>query len=353
MELMTGISRDHVLGRRTQDVFDSDAVGTSAANVWIDALAGRTTSITDQHYRFPQTGRQGYYDQTLSPLRDGEGRIIGAIAFVHNATERHRVEAELRQAQKMEAVGQLTGGMAHDFNNLLTVILGNLEKLQRRTVPGSEGMKLIGAALNAAERAATLTDRLLAFARRQPLIRRPINLDHLVAGMSDLLRRTLHSRIIIETTLRGGGWHVFADANQLENALLNLAVNARDAMPEGGTLAIRTATTLVTESRTNGHGDDLVPGEYGLVEVSDTGIGMDEDVVAHVFEPFFTTKEVGKGTGLGLSQVFGFVKQLGGHVLIESRVGLGTTVTLYLPRARGADPPGQPIAEHRSRYGAA
>ncbi len=347
MELMTGIPRDRVVGRRTEDVFERNAVGIAPADVWLDALAGRTTSVTDQPYKFPQTGRYGFYDQTLSPLRDGEGTIIGAIAFVHDATERHRVEAELRQAQKMEAVGQLTGGIAHDFNNLLTVIFGNLEILQRRTGPDTESMKLIDASVRAAERAATLTHHLLAFARRQPLVRRPLDLNRLVAGMSDLLHRTLGDRITIETILADGTWRVSADANQLENALLNLAVNSRDAMPEGGRLTIKTGMITVDESYAASH-QDLAPGEYGLIEVGDTGTGMPESVIASAFEPFFTTKEVGKGSGLGLSQVYGFVKQLGGHVTIGSQLGHGTTVTLYFPRLADDKPVDRPRPDARA-----
>jgi len=334
MELMTAIPRDHVIGRRTEDVFESNAVGTASTDVWLDALAGRTSAVTDVPYNFPQTGKHGYYDQVLSPLRDGQGVIIGAIAFVHDATERHRVEAELRQAQKMEAIGQLTGGIAHDFNNLLTVIFGNLETVQRRTATDSQSMRFIDAATRAAERAATLTDRLLAFARRQPLVRQALNLNHIVAGMSDLLHRTLGEQITIETVLTGGAWRVFADANQLENALLNLAVNARDAMPNGGRLTIKTGVIKVDETYVVGT-EDISAGEYGLLEVSDTGIGMDDSAIAHAFEPFFTTKEIGKGSGLGLSQVYGFAKQLGGHVTIASRLGHGTTVTVYLPRVTG------------------
>ncbi|MGH7088266.1 MAG: ATP-binding protein, partial [Stellaceae bacterium] len=331
MERMSGIPAKKVIGRGTEDVFEQSAVGPTAAAFWRDALAGRTTVETDRPYDVPHTGRHGYYDQTLTPFKDGEGKIIGAVAFVHDATARHFVEAELRQAQKMEAVGQLTGGIAHDFNNLLTVIFGNLETLQRHMASDPQSRQFVDAAERAAQRAATLTDQLLAFGRRQPLNRRLLDLDKLVARMSDLLRRTLGERIAIECILAGGVWRVSADANQLENAVLNLALNARDAMPDGGTLTIRTSAAAIDKAEAVS-GYELLPGEYGLVEVADTGTGMSEAVIARAFEPFFTTKEVGKGSGLGLSQVYGFMKQLGGHATIRSELGRGTLVTLYLPR---------------------
>jgi PAS domain S-box-containing protein len=246
-------------------------------------------------------------------------------------SQRQEVEAALRQSQKMDAIGQLTGGIAHDFNNLLTVISGNIEILQRR-LPEDDGLqRMVTAALRGTTRAALLTERLLAFSRRQPLAPRSIAVNKLVAGMSELLKRLIGEAITIETVLAGGLWRTFADVNQLENALINLAVNARDAMPEGGKLTIETANCYLDESYTAMHGD-LREGQYVGVFVTDTGIGMPEDVAAKAFEPFFTTKGVGHGTGLGLSQVYGFLKQSGGHVKIYSEVGHGTTVKLYLPR---------------------
>jgi len=245
--------------------------------------------------------------------------------------QRENVEATLRQVQKMEAMGQLTGGIAHDFNNLLQVIIGNLEVLRRRSlVPGDDAKRMVDAAIRGGERAATLTQRLLAFARRQPLDPKPIDVNKLVAGMSELLHRTLGESITIETVLAGGIWRVAADANQLENALLNLAVNARDAMPGGGRLTIETANAHLDEAYADANG--VKAGQYVLIAVSDTGSGMAQDVVAKAFEPFFTTKDVGKGSGLGLSQVYGFIKQSGGHAKIYSEISQGTTIKLYLPR---------------------
>ena len=239
----------------------------------------------------------------------------------------------LRQSQKMEAIGQLTGGVAHDFNNLLQVVTGNLEMLLRR-LP-AEDTRLRRAADNAmsgAQRAATLTQRLLAFARRQPLAPKPLLPNQLVEGMSDLMHRTLGAPVRINLDLAEDLWRVEADAHQLENALLNLAVNARDAMDGGGVLTISTANAVVAEADAD---EDAPPGQYVSLAVCDTGCGMSETTLARVLEPFFTTKEVGRGTGLGLSMAYGFARQSGGHLRIESSLGRGTTVTLYLPRYTG------------------
>jgi signal transduction histidine kinase len=262
-----------------------------------------------------------------------EQRVTDEIA------ERMRTEEALRQAQKMEAVGQLTGGIAHDFNNLLTAICGGAETLQRLLPEqlGSNEARLRRALRmidQGAQRAATLTQRLLAFARRQALDPRPIDANKLVAGMSELLRRTLGEAVSIETVLAGGLWRTMTDPNQLESALLNLAVNARDAMPGGGKLTIETANSYLDESYAALH-QDAVPGQYVMIAVSDTGTGMSRETIEHVFEPFFTTKEVGQGTGLGLSQVYGFIKQSNGHIKVYSEVGQGTVVKLYLPRLLG------------------
>jgi PAS domain S-box-containing protein len=267
---------------------------------------------------------------------------------------RRQIEETLRQAQKMEAIGQLTGGVAHDFNNLLTVIMGNLENLQRRLGAGHELQRLAEAALGGAARAAQLTQRLLVFSRRQPLAPEIVSLNKLVAGMSDLLRRTLGEPVAIEIVLAGGLWNAFIDTNQLENALINLAVNSRDAMPDGGKLTIETANCYLDEAYCAMH-DQLSPGQYVGIFVTDTGSGMPEEIVGRAFEPFFTTKGIGQGTGLGLSQVYGFLKESGGHVKIYSEVGQGTSVKLYFPRHRGAAEAEaalpDPVAPARARYG--
>jgi PAS domain S-box-containing protein len=257
--------------------------------------------------------------------------------LVAEAAQRERAEEQLRQSQKMEAVGRLTGGVAHDFNNLLTVVTGNLDMLRRRLGQPSDPRVLrhIDHASEGATRAAALTYRLLAFSRQQPLAPVAVDPNKLVAGISDLLRRTLGENIAVETVLAGGLWRTHVDPNQLENAILNLAVNARDAMPDGGKLTIETANAYLDEDYARDR-PDVKPGQYVLIAVADAGSGMTQEVVAKAFEPFFTTKPVGKGTGLGLSQVYGFAKQSNGHAAIYSEVGLGTTVKLYLPRFRQA-----------------
>ncbi|MFL9841447.1 ATP-binding protein [Sphingomonas sp. ST-64] len=244
------------------------------------------------------------------------------------ARERAAAEAQLRQAQKMEAVGQLTGGIAHDFNNMLAVVLGGIE-LAKRNLPkdAEEAQRHIDNAAEGASRAAALTRQLLGFARSEALAPEAIEPGELIAGMSILLDRTLGDGIAVETQCEGNGWHVWADRVQLENALLNLAVNARDAMDGRGTLTISCSHTPLDEH----HPGECGPGDYVCLSVSDTGSGMSKEVMERVFEPFFTTKPVGKGTGLGLSQIFGFVRQSGGEVRIDSAVGAGTTVTMLLP----------------------
>ncbi len=248
--------------------------------------------------------------------------------------ERERAEARLLQAQKMEAIGQLTGGIAHDFNNLLTAVVGSIDLLLRRT-EDPKLRRLAGNALQAAERGAQLTAQLLAFSRRQRLLPTPVQPNEIVSGMGDLLDRTIGRHVRVETRLDPGLWQALADPTQLEVMILNLAINARDAMPAGGRLTIATKNVEEVPPKASG---DLAPGEYVSIAVSDTGTGMPPAVLARAFEPFFTTKEQGKGTGLGLAQLYGFAKQSGGTARIESREGEGTTVTIYLPRTEAASP---------------
>ncbi len=247
---------------------------------------------------------------------------------------RSKVEEQLRQVQKMEAVGQLTGGIAHDFNNMLAVILGGLNLIQRKLARGETDIeRFVEGAIDGAQRAATLTQRLLAFSRQQPLSPEPLIINKLVAGMSELLDRTLGEQIKVETVLAAGVWQVKADPAQLENAILNLAVNARDAMPGGGRLTIETTNASVDDAYAQEYA--IEAGQYVLIAVADTGSGMTPEVIAKAFDPFFTTKSAGKGTGLGLSQVYGFVRQSGGHVRIYSELGVGTSIKIYLPRLFG------------------
>ena len=249
--------------------------------------------------------------------------------------QREEVESQLRQAQKMEAIGQLTGGIAHDFNNMLGVVMGSLDLMGRRIKNGDFAIdRFLEAASQATVRAAALTHRLLAFARQQPLEPKPIDVNNLISGMSDLMRSTLGEQTQIETVMAAGVWTASADPHQLESAILNVAINARDAMPDGGKLTIETGNTYLDEAYAHQHGD-VEPGQYVMVAVSDNGTGMAPEIAARVFDPFFTTKPSGKGTGLGLSQVFGFIKQSRGHIKIYSEVGCGTAVKIYLPRLTG------------------
>jgi signal transduction histidine kinase/ActR/RegA family two-component response regulator len=262
-----------------------------------------------------------------SPLAEG-----GFVTLYTDITARRRAEDQLRQAQKMEAIGQLTGGIAHDFNNLLTVVMGNIEIAQNALQASNplRAQSKLEEARAGAERGAILTRRLLAYSRRQTLEPRPVNVNKIVANMSELIRSSI-GRLSLETVLAGELWDTIIDPNQLENALLNLAINARDAMPDGGKITLETANANLDAAYAAAH-SEVSAGQYVLVAVSDGGEGMSPEAMERAFEPFFTTKGVGKGSGLGLSQVFGFIKQSKGHVKIYSEIGLGTTVKLYLPR---------------------
>ncbi len=298
---------------------------------------------------------------TASPIRDETGKSIGTVIEARNIeeeirakaaleafnatleqrvaeaiAEREKVEEALRQAQKMEAVGQLTGGIAHDFNNLLTGIVGSLDMLRTRISQGrtETAERYIKAAMASANRASALTHRLLAFARRQPLDPRPVQANALVASLEDLFRRTIGETVTLEVVLAGGLWPTLCDPNQLESALLNLVINARDAMPDGGRLTIETCNAHLDDAYVAAQ-RDIAPGQYVCICVTDTGAGMPKDVIERAFEPFFTTKPLGQGTGLGLSMVYGFARQSEGHAKIYSEVGQGTTFKLYLPRYRG------------------
>jgi PAS domain S-box-containing protein len=264
--------------------------------------------------------------QAVPFTQDG---VLRVISSGRDVTALRDAESRLHQVQKMDAVGQLTGGVAHDFNNLLTVIIGALDHDPQR-IPG-DLQPSIEQALRAAERGAALTHRLLAFSRQQMLVARNVDLNRLIGDMNELLRRTLGEHVEIELKLAADLWPALADSGQVENSLLNLAINARDAMPEGGKLTIETANANLDEDYAANNAE-VAPGDYVMMTVTDTGTGMPPDVLAHVFEPFFTTKEVGKGTGLGLSMIYGFAKQSGGHLKIYSEVEHGTTVRLYLPR---------------------
>ncbi len=308
----------------------------------------RATMLTHLYFGLPAS--IGLFGLALVAARRSRREIEALARLREEASRREATEVVLRQSQKMEAVGRLTGGIAHDFNNTLTALGGSIEALARH-VPAGDTRTQRYAALGreAVQRATTLTHRLLAFARQQPLDPRTIDLNALVAGMSDLLHRSLGEHIDIETVLGGGLWRTRTDPGQLENALLNLAVNARDAMPDGGKLTIETANTHL-DALYAASNEEVTPGQYVMLAVTDTGTGMPPDIAARAFEPFFTTKPVGQGTGLGLSMIYGFAKQSGGHVKIYSEPGHGTTIKLYLPRiiaelepvAAALEPPAAP-----------
>jgi PAS domain S-box-containing protein len=331
-ERIKGYTAAEIIGQHFSTFYTEEDRGSGLPGLAL-TTARRTGRFEMEGWRVRKEGKRFWASVTINAVHDENGHLIGFAKVTRDLTERRAMEDQLRQMQKMEAIGQLTGGIAHDFNNMLQVIEGNIETLQRRI--GHEdphAQRLMTAALHGAERASTLTHRLLAYSRRQPLDPKPLDLNRLIIGMSDLLTRTLGERIKIESVLSGGLWHVLADSNQVENAVLNLAVNARDAMPDGGKLTIETANTHLDEAYAHAHAE-VTAGHYVMLAVSDTGIGMTADVIEKAFEPFFTTKKLGEGTGLGLSQVYGFVKQSGGHIKIYSEPGDGTTVRIYFPRA--------------------
>ena len=266
----------------------------------------------------------------------------GAVVRFVDITEKLRDEMALRQGQKMEATGQLTGGMAHDFNNILQVIQANLDLMKGAVNSNPAMLARLHAAAAAADRGARLTQQLLAFARRQPLVPQPTNVARLVTDLADLLRNSLGERIAMQLRVTDNPWNARIDPGQLENAILNLAINARDAMPNGGKLTLETKNVTLDSIYAEANGD-VRAGNYVMIAVSDTGAGIPEAIRDRVFDPFFSTKEVGKGTGLGLSMVYGFVKQSGGHIKVYSEVGFGTTFKLYLPQADA--PPEQSAAE--------
>jgi len=294
-------------------------------------LLNRRVEVNALH----RDGREFPVEVTILAVETNQGHIFSA--FLRDLTEKKQAEAQLHQAQKMEAVGQLTGGIAHDFNNLLTVIIGNLELAGTQQTRDPFLASCMRQALDAADRGAALTHRLLAFSRQQALQPGRTDLKEVIGEMISLLRRTLGEDIGIEVRLAEDLWPEHADKIQVESALLNLAINARDAMPEGGKLTIEAANVTLDAEYTERNAE-VEPGDYVMLAVTDTGTGMPPEVVERAFDPFFTTKDIGRGTGLGLSMIYGFAKQSGGHLKIYSEVGHGTTVKLYLPRATTVQP---------------
>ena len=274
-----------------------------------------------------------FFTESLSPFEMLLRRYRDSNASL--LAERRVIEQQLRQIQKLEAIGQLTGGIAHDFNNLLGVVVGNMELLQDALRDHPEQTELVKAVLKASMRGGELTRRLLAFARQQPLNPRVIDLNERVPDVVKMLHRTLGERIKIATTFAENLWLTLADPSQVDDALVNLAINARDAMPEGGDLMIETANVTLDQRYAAQH-LEVTPGDYVMLAVTDTGVGMSPEVIERATEPFFTTKKAGQGTGLGLSMIYGYARQTGGHLKIESKLGVGTTMRLYLPRSRSA-----------------
>ncbi|MDQ2104067.1 hybrid sensor histidine kinase/response regulator [Azospirillum isscasi] len=359
LEFMGYEARGQVLGRHITEFMPLDVARKHQDDRWPDLL--RREAFQDMPYRLVK--RSGEVADVLVSARierDGRGNFLRTMAAVVDVSARLRAEAEreraeeaLRHSQKMDALGQLTGGIAHDFNNLLTAISGNLDLLLSR-LDTAERADLRDYATHAkvgATRAAGLTQRLLAFARRQPLRPDATEPGALVQGMEDLLRRTVGEQVSIATDCPPDVWPAWCDSNQLEIALLNLVVNARDAMPDGGRITITAANAHLTDADVAGDAAGAAPGDYVLLTVADTGMGMPPDVIKRAFDPFFTTKPIGQGTGLGLSQVYGFVSQSRGLVRIESEAGRGAAVRLYLPRSAGAEgaglPPGAAAAPAR------
>ncbi|WP_448202977.1 PAS domain S-box protein [Azospirillum sp. sgz302134] len=338
---MKGYSADEIIGEHFSRFYTDE---DRAADVPGRALrtAEREGKFETEGWRVRKDGTRFWASVVIDAIRDNHGVLVGFGKVTRDITERREAQIALDearqalfQAQKMEAVGQLTGGIAHDFNNLLQAIGGSLELLERRLAAGRTDVEAyLAATRTAVDRAAALTQRLLAFSRRQPLKPAPTDLNALVTGMRDLIHRSVGEAIQVELILPDGLWPVRVDANQLENALLNLTINARDAMPGGGRLTIETRNVQLDKAAVNGM-PALKPGDHVRLTVTDTGAGMPPDVVARAFEPFFTTKPIGQGTGLGLSQIYGFVHQSGGDVHIGCAVGRGTSVTLHLPRYHG------------------
>ncbi|MBM6595239.1 hybrid sensor histidine kinase/response regulator [Microvirga pudoricolor] len=325
---MLGYAPGEIVGTRLEVlVHDEDRAGLK--DHYASLRKGFATHDLDVRFRH-RDGSDRWINWTLTP----ETEVFHGIG--RDVSQRKVLEDQLRQAQKMEAVGQLTGGIAHDFNNLLTGIIGSLDLMQTRMAQGRHDTleRYAKAAMTSANRAAALTHRLLAFARRQPLDPKPVNANQLVTSMEELLRRTMAENIRLELVTSGGLWLTLCDPHQLESAILNLAINARDAMPDGGVLTIETANAHLDSAYAAAQ-TDVEPGQYVAICVSDTGTGMPADIIAQAFDPFFTTKPIGQGTGLGLSMVYGFAKQSQGHVRIYSEVGQGTTLKIYLPRYHG------------------
>lgn len=344
-----GWTRDDAIGCRLADIIVPPGQREAHRHGLAHYVATGEGPILNRRIEVHALRRDGTefpVELTIQTVETRHGQEFSA--FLRDLTEKKGAEAQLRQAQKMEAVGQLTGGIAHDFNNLLTVVIGNLELAGTDDRDDSDRAELTAQALAAAERGAALTHQLLAFSRQQALNPVRTDLNRMIKGMIGLLRRTLGEHIEVDVRLADDLWPELADKAQVESALLNLAINSRDAMPDGGKLTIETGNISIDEEYAGSH-TEVEPGDYVMLAVSDTGTGMAPDVAERACDPFFTTKEAGRGSGLGLSMIYGFAKQSRGHLKIYSEIGHGTTIKLYLPRAATAaveEPvPGEPAGE--------
>ncbi|MCC5875476.1 MAG: PAS domain S-box protein [Candidatus Sumerlaeia bacterium] len=340
------------INAQAERILGLDFKELAGKSVWEKFPDLKGSEVQDYFLKAIETGRHQQYSMFYPPMEEWYQVDVypsseGIAVYFRTISERMKLEEQLRQSQRLETVGQLTGGVAHDFNNLLTVVLGNAELLQDELEANRHLGGLAKMIVSAATRGAELTHRLLAFARKQALEPKRVDVNTLIRGMDALLGPTLGEQVEVDFLPGENIWPAFVDASQLESTLLNLAVNARDAMPSGGHLTIETANVVLDESYTSRY-DDVVPGDYVVLSVSDTGIGIPGDQIGRVFEPFYTTKAEGRGTGLGLSMVYGFVKQSHGHVKIYSEVGVGTTIKVYLPRDAGTPPEERPVAANQS-----
>jgi PAS domain S-box-containing protein len=344
-ERLNGYRSDDIIGQHFSVFFTDDDRASEKL-----ALALETTShrghFEEEGWCVRKDGSRFWASVTMDAIHDDRGQIIGFAKITRDMSERRRLQdlvnqarEQLFQSQKMEAVGQLTGGVAHDFNNLLMIVVGNLEIAQRNLASlngavEAQMRRVINNAMHGAKRSVGLTQRLLAFFRRQPLDPKPLDVNKFIAGAADFLQRSIGETVDVQAVGGGGVWQIEVDTVQLESVLLNLAVNARDAMPNGGKLTIETSNVYLDQDYCRAH-PEVRPGQYVLIAITDNGAGMTNEVLERAFEPFFTTKAIGEGTGLGLSQVYGFVKQSGGHLKLYSEPGEGTTVKIYLPRLPG------------------
>ena len=341
-----GYTPEEIIGRHFSTFYTPEDLENDVPKLAL-AQAAEQGRWEAEGWRMRKDGTRFWASVVIDRITDESGAIIGFAKVTRDLSERKQAQDELKRvqeqlvaSQKLEAVGQLSGGIAHDFNNLLMIVLGNLENAERnsRHLGAANLHRALANAKRGAQRAAALTSRLLAFSRRQALDPKPINLNKFLGGLQEFLQRTLGERVEVQTVGGAGLWQIEVDVNHLESAIVNLAINARDAMPNGGKLTVEAANVSADEeySRAN---PEVAAGQYVVIGVSDTGLGMSSEVLSHAFEPFFTTKEPGQGTGLGLSQVYGFVKQSGGNVKIYSEVGEGTSIRMYFPRYYGHEQP--------------